>query len=196
MKYLLLLLLPFTVAAQTDNQYNLIPFPARFAGQSGQFTLAAATRIVVSPANDAAARSVGQTFASQLKANNKLSLSVAPTSPALAKGAHIFLTVNKKLNLGNEGYKLTVTPTRVLAEAATPKGLFYATQTIRQLLPAGQSATPAMPACQITDKPRYTYRGLHLDVSRHFMPVAFVKKYIDLMAMHKQNTFHWHLTDN
>jgi hexosaminidase len=196
MKYLLLLLLPFTLAAQTDNQYNLIPFPARFAGQNGQFTLSSNTRIVISPANDATARSVGQTVASQLKASNNLTLSVALTSPALAKGANIFLTINKKLNLGDEGYKLTVTPGRVLAEASTPKGLFYAAQTMRQLLPAGQLATVAMPACQITDKPRYSYRGLHLDVSRHFMPVAFVKKYIDLLAMHKQNTFHWHLTDD
>ncbi|MFD2570328.1 family 20 glycosylhydrolase [Spirosoma soli] len=196
MKYLLLLLLPITLAAQTDNQYNLIPFPARFAGQNGQFALSSTTRIVVSPANDAAAKSVAQTFSNQLKASNHVALTVALANPALAKGAHIFLTINKKLNLGDEGYKLTVTPGRVLSEASTPKGLFYATQTMRQLLPADRSARVTMPACQITDKPRYAYRGMHLDVSRHFMPVAFVKKYIDLMAMHKQNTFHWHLTDD
>lgn len=198
MKYLLfcLFLLSNSLIAQTENQYNLIPFPARFAGQEGQFTLNSTTRIVVAPASDASVKSVAQTFAGQVKAANGLSLAVAPTSAALAKGPHIFLSLNKKLTLGDEGYKLTVTPGKVMAEASTAKGLFYAAQTMRQLLPVGQSATVTMPACAITDKPRYGYRGLHLDVSRHFMPVSFVKKFIDLMAMHKQNTFHWHLTDD
>jgi hexosaminidase len=195
MKHLLFCLLTsFSAIAQPDNQYNLIPFPARFSGQNGQFTLSANTRILISPATDASVRSVAQTFASQLKTDNGVTLSVTPTNPAVAKGAHIFFSLNKKLNLGDEGYKLTVTPSRVLAEAATPKGLFYAAQTMRQLLPAGPALT--MPACAITDKPRYGYRGLMLDVGRHFMPVSFVKKFIDLMAMHKQNTFHWHLTDD
>ena len=197
MKHLLLFFfLSYTTFAQTENQYNLIPFPARFVGQNGQFSLSATTRVVTSPATDASVKAVAQTFVNQVKAANGLALPVAATSPALAKGAHIFLTLNKKLNLGDEGYKLTVTPTRVLAEAATSKGLFYAAQTMRQLLPVGQSTTATMPACAITDKPRFSYRGLHLDVSRNFMPVSFVKKYIDLLAMHKQNTFHWHLTDD
>ena len=197
MKYLLFcLLVSSTVLAQSDNQYNLIPFPARFSGQNGQFSVSASTRVVVAPATDAAVRAVAQTFASQLKAANGLSLGIASTSPALAKGAHIFFSLNKKLNLGDEGYKLTVAPGKVLAEAATPKGLFYAAQTLRQLVPAGPAATASLPACAITDKPRFGYRGLMLDVGRHFMPVAFVKKFIDLMAMHKQNTFHWHLTDD
>ena len=202
MNYLIaFLLFSCTAFAQTDNQYNLIPFPARFSGQAGQFTLTQATRVVIAPASDAGVRAVAQTFADQVKTANGIALPVAPTSPALTKGAHIFLSLNKKLNLGDEGYKLTVTPTRVLAEAATPKGLFYAAQTMRQLLPAtpapaAQSPALTMPACAITDKPRFSYRGLHLDVSRHFVPVSFVKKYIDLLAMHKQNAFHWHLTDD
>ncbi|WP_338875829.1 family 20 glycosylhydrolase [Spirosoma sp. SC4-14] len=197
MKYLLFcLLFPCAAFAQTENQYNLIPFPARFAGQDGQFTLTTTTRVVLAPATDASLKSVAQQFVGQVKTANGLTLAVTPASAALAKGANIFLTINKKLTLGDEGYKLTVTPSRVVVEAPTAKGLFYATQTMRQLLPVGQSATVTMPACAITDKPRYGYRGLHLDVSRHFMPVSFVKKFIDLMAMHKQNTFHWHLTDD
>ncbi|GAB4017992.1 family 20 glycosylhydrolase [Spirosoma migulaei] len=198
MKHLLIcLLFSSPLFAQTpDNQYNLIPFPARFSGQNGQFTVSPSTRVVIAPATDASVKAVAQLFASQVKTANGLALSVAPTSPALAKAPHIFFTLNKKLVLGDEGYKLTVTPTKVLAEAATTKGLFYAAQTMRQLLPAGKSATAAMPACAITDKPRYGYRGLMLDAGRYFMPVPFVKKFIDLMAMHKQNTFHWHLTED
>lgn len=184
-------LLSLSAYAQTDNQYNLIPFPARFAGQDGQFTFSATTRIVTAPGTDAGVRAVAQQLATQVKAANSTTLAVAPISPALAKGAHIFLTINKKLALGSEGYQLTIAPGRVSAEAATPAGLFYATQTIRQLL----SGTH-LPACQITDKPRFAHRGLMLDVSRYFMPVSFVKKFIDLMAIHKQNVFHWHLTDD
>ncbi|AUD02920.1 glycoside hydrolase family 20 protein [Spirosoma pollinicola] len=197
MKHLLfLLLLSSTVLAQSDNQYNLIPFPARFSGQEGHFTATANTRIVVSPATDATVKAVAQTFAGQAKTTNGLALAVVPASPALAKGANIFFTLNKKLNLGDEGYKLTITPARVLAEAATAKGLFYAAQTMRQLLPVSAAVPATMPACAITDKPRFGYRGLMLDVGRHFMPVTFVKKFIDLMAMYKQNTFHWHLTED
>jgi hexosaminidase len=198
MKHLLLFLVLSSpsFAQTTDNQYNLIPFPAQFSGQTGQFTLSSATRIVITPAKDPAVRAVAQTVAGQIKTANGLSLSVSPTTPALAKGAHIFFSLNKKLTLGNEGYKLTITPTRILAEAATPNGLFYAAQTLRQLLPAGQMTTATLPACAIADKPRFGYRGLMLDVGRHFMPVPFVKKFIDLMALHKQNTFHWHLTED
>ncbi|AQG82337.1 family 20 glycosylhydrolase [Spirosoma montaniterrae] len=195
-----LLLLSLTASAQSDNQYNLIPFPARFAGQDGRFTISPATRLVVTPAADAGVRAIAQTFAGQLKAANAPALTVAAASPALAKGAHIFLTINKKLNLGAEGYKLTVAPGKILAEASTPKGLFYATQTMRQLVHVetqdAASLRVSMPACQITDKPRYSYRGMMLDVTRYFMPVSYVKKFIDLMAMHKQNTFHWHLTND
>lgn len=186
-----LLLVSFSAFAQSDNQYNLIPFPARFAGQDGQFTLSTATRLVTAPGTDAAVRAVAQQLAAQVKAAGGPALTVAPASPALAKGSHIFLTINKKLTLGDEGYKLSVAPDRVTAEAATAKGLFYATQTIRQLLSGTR-----LPACQITDKPRFAHRGLMLDVGRYFMPVSFVKKFIDLMAMHKQNIFHWHLTDD
>ncbi len=198
MNYLLLfLVLSCPAFAQTtDNQYNLIPFPAQFSGQPGQFTVTPATRIVIAPAKDPAVRAVAQTMAGQIKTANGLSLAVAPTTPALAKGTHIFFSLNKKLALGAEGYKLTITPLRVVAEAATPNGLFYAAQTLRQLLPAGPLTTAALPACAIADKPRFGYRGLMLDVGRHFMPVPFVKKFIDLMALHKQNTFHWHLTED
>src|SRR5207244_11372189 len=80
---------------------------------------------------------------------------------------------------------------------------FYASQTFRQLLPpaifrnkpAGNAAWTA-PAVSIEDYPRYSWRGGHLDVGRHFMPVSFLKKYIDLLALHKMNTFHWHLTED
>ncbi len=101
-----------------------------------------------------------------------------------------------------EGYRLTSSPAGVVIEARTAAGAFYGLQTLRQLLPPDienddpQSRTWSVPAVVIDDAPRYPYRGMHLDVSRHFFPVAFVKRYIDLLAMHKMNRFHWHLTDD
>ena len=79
--------------------------------------------------------------------------------------------------------------------AATAKGLFYGVQTIRQLLQKGKK-NYLIPAVEISDSPRFGYRGMHLDVGRHLYPVDFIKKYIDLIALHKMNTFHWHLTED
>ncbi|MCC7246649.1 MAG: family 20 glycosylhydrolase [Saprospiraceae bacterium] len=96
-----------------------------------------------------------------------------------------------------EGYVLEVRPKAVVITASTPLGAFYGVQTLRQLFPvkAGPDGWQA-PCCRIEDYPRFSYRGMHLDVARHFFPVSFVKKYIDLLAFHKINTFHWHLTDD
>jgi hexosaminidase len=99
-----------------------------------------------------------------------------------------------------EGYSLIVTPYEVTVRAKTGAGAFYAIQTLRQLMPieveAGKTASLAIPCVEITDQPRYTHRGMMLDVGRHFFSVDDVKKYIDLMALHKMNRFHWHLTED
>lgn len=91
-----------------------------------------------------------------------------------------------------EGYKLIVTSTGARIIASSPAGLFYGTQSFLQLLNK-QNETPLV---EINDYPRFSYRGLHLDVGRHMFPVAFLKKYIDVMAFHKFNRFHWHLTED
>ena len=111
---------------------------------------------------------------------------------------------NDSEDLGIEGYRLSVTPTQININAATPQGFFYAVQSLLQLLPSEVfSPTPfkskmtwRVQCAEIEDKPRYAYRGLHFDASRHFQNVYFIKKYIDLMALHKMNNFHWHLTDD
>ncbi|WP_266367060.1 glycoside hydrolase family 20 protein [Tellurirhabdus rosea] len=201
--HLLLIFLFFSssVLAQ-ENQYNLIPFPARFSGKDGRFTVTAATKVVVEPKN-AAQLSAAALLAGPLKTAAGLPVTVATTSPALSKGKHIFFRAHKAGRCGPEGYVLNVSPDRVVIEAETPKGYFYGVQTALQLLPAeifsrSTSATTAwtMPACDILDRPRYGYRGLMLDAGRYFMPVSFVKKFIDLIALHKMNTFHWHLTED
>jgi hexosaminidase len=97
-------------------------------------------------------------------------------------------------------YTLTVAPEGIEISASTGAGLFYGIQTLRQLLESAAderpSPVPRLPSLTIVDTPRFTWRGLHLDVARHFQPVSFVKKYIDLMSRYKMNTFHWHLTED
>ncbi len=102
-----------------------------------------------------------------------------------------------------EGYRLIISPKNIHIEAGTPNGFFYGIQSLYQLLPSeiyGKKHVVdqkwTVPAVLINDAPRFSYRGMHLDVCRHFFPVVFIKKYLDAMAMHKLNTFHWHLTDD
>ncbi|MBK7907391.1 MAG: family 20 glycosylhydrolase [Gemmatimonadetes bacterium] len=100
---------------------------------------------------------------------------------------------------GLESYTLTVAPGAVTITAPRMGGRFYALLTLQQLVDAARAANATAPqigSVTITDAPRFAYRGMHLDVARHFQPVEFVKRYIDLMARYKLNTFHWHLTDD
>lgn len=199
---LLLLTASFASVAQTENAYNLLPFPAQFSGQQGQFTLTNTTRVVAS-SRDVGQQAAAQLLASQLKIASGMSIVVVAASPVLMKGKHLVFQAHKGGRCGPEGYVLSVKPDRVTIEAETPKGYYYAVQTLLQLLPTAafsptvvSGVSWTIPACQILDRPRYPYRGLMLDVSRHFMPVTSVKKFIDLLARHKMNTFHWHLTDD
>jgi len=108
--------------------------------------------------------------------------------------------LEKKLenNLNKEAYKLEITEDKIIV-IGEDVGLFYGVQTLLQLIQKNKSNTTTdiqIPAYSISDKPRFSWRGMHLDVSRHFFDIEEVKKYIDLMAMYKLNTFHWHLTDD
>ncbi len=99
----------------------------------------------------------------------------------------------------SEAYGLIVSKNKI-EFTGSPAGLFYALQTFGQLLPITQSKVIAkeirIPAVTINDQPKFAYRGMHLDVGRHFFPIAFIKKYIDFLAYHKLNKFHWHLTED
>ena len=102
----------------------------------------------------------------------------------------------------NEGYRLKIDEQQISIFSNNQKGAFYAIQSLRQLLPASfengsySNNSVAVQSLDIEDSPQYKYRGMHLDVGRHMFSVDFIKKYIDLMAMLKMNTFHWHLTED
>jgi hexosaminidase len=183
------------------SKISIIPKPTKLSELTGSFTLTNQVKIYVT---DTALRKVAQQLVTKLKSADGTSLNIINEIPnGIIKNGIIFLKSNDAL-LNTEGYRLTVTPEQITVVSNAPQGAFYALQSLYQLLPSDiftpallkRKATWRVPAVDIEDKPRFGYRGLHLDVSRHFQSVAFVKKYIDMMAMHKMNTFHWHLTDD
>lgn len=129
-----------------------------------------------------------------------------PASERVVKGKSIVLRLNEKMT-EKEGYRICVSSKEVLVEGLTAQGVFYGIQTLRKVLihaedgdktkkPVLREGPVVLSAVTIEDSPRFAYRGMHLDVARHFFGVDFVKRYIDMMALHNMNTFHWHLTDD
>lgn len=177
----------------------VIPRPAQVTPLVGRFALTARTVIWTTPADVR----VGHQLARYLEPATGFALAVRTDAPAPAGRAIVLRRDASLARLGPEGYVLEVRPDRVTARAPEEAGLFYAVQTIRQLLPPEVfRAAPiggvawTMPAVRIEDAPRFRWRGGMLDVGRHFLPRTFVEKYVDLLALHKMNTFHWHLTDD
>ncbi|HVL66815.1 MAG TPA: beta-N-acetylhexosaminidase [Vicinamibacterales bacterium] len=182
---------------------HLVPLPARLDLQPGHFTLTSQTVIVA----DGDARRLGQYLSDFVGLAMGLQpLRVEPSLTALAGGA-IVLSVRDGASRVPERYTLEVTEKTIRIVGDDPAGLFYGVQTLRQLLPApfeyealrprGRNAPPVqIPAMTIDDRPRFTWRGSMLDVSRHFLGVEDVKRYIELMALHKLNRLHLHLADD
>jgi hexosaminidase len=185
-------------AQQSARPIAIIPQPVSLKPLAGEFTLTSRTVIWT----DHATEGLGHRLAAYLEPATGFSLAVRVG--AANTGNRIVLALDGKLTrLAPEGYTLEVAPGRVFVRAPEPAGVFYGIQTIRQLLPPQifrearvDDTKWAMPAVRIEDMPRFQWRGLHLDAGRHFMPKEFVKKYIDLLALHKMNTFHWHLTED
>lgn len=189
-------------AEENKNRYNIIPLPQQLTPAEGEFKLNKNTTISY-PAGNAEFKRVAEMFAKQLETASGMQLQIVEnTEDTQPENSIAFKLSNNTEELGTEGYTLTVVPDRVLVEATAANGAFYALQTIYQLLPAEivsprkESASWEMPCVKIKDWPVFVYRGLHLDVCRHFFTVEEVKQYIDMIAMHKMNTFHWHLTDD
>ena len=176
---------------------SILPKPVHIKVNSGLFEITKDTKILVDPEIG----SLGEMLSTMLSPSMGFALDVSDGNPVRNS---IRLSVNPSLeDLGEEGYRLTADKNRVLIEAPAGAGVFYGMQTLRQLLPAevfGDAASEdvrwTIPCVEIKDYPRFKWRGMHLDVCRHFMPVEFVKKYIDLIAIQKMNRFHWHLTED
>ncbi len=169
----------------------LVPIPVHISAGEGCFTLGPSTTIGGGPGAEKVARYLrnrlqactGHEYAATQTGD--IQLEIHPSAPA------------------DEGYRLEVSPAGISLKSQSAAGLFYGVQTLLQLMPSAvYAAAPAgltewtIPSLKIEDAPAFSWRGSHLDVGRHFMPIEFLRKYIDLLAMHKMNTLHLHLTED
>ncbi|MFN4007004.1 MAG: glycoside hydrolase family 20 zincin-like fold domain-containing protein, partial [Chitinophagaceae bacterium] len=190
-------LLPFLFAcitsiAVSQPMHNIIPAPAsvQFLADATPFTVRPTTAIVV---QHSSLLPQAQYLQQYLQRYYKRTLTISTTGN---ETNNIVLKISKVNTHGNEGYTLSVTPHKVVITANAGAGIFYGIQSLIQLIPTAVTNNISIPSLTVNDAPRFTYRGMHLDVSRHFYDVNFIKKYIDWLALHKFNFFHWHLTDD
>ena len=197
MKHLLLAAaLSFSMlsAHAADANYNVVPLPKSVVMVKGQpFNLTSATTIVYEGTNPEMKRNAR--FLSEY-IQQSTGIKTTLLDKRDKKAAAIVLVINPKVQ-GDEAYRLTVNNKQITIAASTPAGVFYGIQTLRKSLPVQTNgADITLPAVDIADAPRFGYRGMMLDCGRHFFPVSFVKKFIDILAMHNMNVFHWHLTED
>lgn len=171
--------------------YEVIPLPQEIKITTGSFVLNDRTSIVYPKDNkemqqnaNLLAKYIHQMSGKKLKVIDE---PVTSNAIILATG----------LNADNaEAYQLKVTQDNVTITGTSEAGTFYGIQTLRKSLPITNKGDISLPAAEINDYPRFSYRGVHLDVSRHFFPADSVKRFIDMMALHNINRLHWHLTDD
>ena len=206
MKIVLTVLSASLLAATTwaaDSGIAIIPQPQQMVRRGGSFTLTPDTRIYTEPVS----RDTGMVLAGDVRKSTgwdfKVSSEATPDLESTVTGGILLTTHNADPALGDEGYELTVTTNRVVIRAPASAGLFYGVQTLLQLLPPEIFSSHGVagvdwqvPCVEIKDWPRFKWRGLMLDVSRHFYTKPEVEKLLDVMALRKLNMFHWHLVDD
>ena len=179
----------FALRAATA-EHALIPKPASLQSCAGALTLDARSAITV--VGDARSGEIASFLRDAIVAQNGVALAIA-REPARRPG--IALRLDPAI-AGDEAYRLDIGEGGATITASGERGLLWGVQTLRQLLPAGKQASMRLPCLRIEDAPALAYRGQMLDVARHFFPVEFVKRQLDVLSYYKINTFRWHLTDD
>lgn len=176
--------------------FQIIPTPKELTPSQGEFRLTSSTLIA---SKGKGAEEIANFFAEKIYKSTTLKLRTGKAN----KPGTISFILDKKIK-GKEAYSLEVTSDQILAKASTTDGLFYAMQSLLQLLPPdvertyllGKVPEWTVPAVKINDEPRFAYRGIHLDPCRHFLPVEDVKRQIEMLAAYKINYLHWHITED
>lgn len=185
-------LLPSTAAGQTAD-FNIIPRPQQVnVSNDAPFTLSTKTVISLGTNSQDMKRN-----ANMLASYIEQATGIRPTVGKSKNGTAIVLTIDKTI-ANAEGYKLDADAKQIRIAGASAAGVFYGIQTLRKSLPLvnGKASKVSIPAVHITDAPHFAYRGTHLDVSRHFVTADSMRQFIDMLALHNINRFHWHLTDD
>ncbi len=186
LKLSILFLLASCAKKPIATQSNIIPIPLEEVMVGGEFILNNQINLV----SEYQLSEVSNYFESYLKDRYDIGFSNSEEK------RKIYFQINEDIE-NDEGYELSVSPSEILIEAKTKKGAFYAVQSLLQLIPHKvEGGSIQIPCLKVKDEPRFAYRGMHLDVGRHMYSVDFIKKYIDLIAVLKMNTFHWHLTED
>lgn len=200
--YLLLVSCLFaSCSKELVNNYNIVPYPNHLTTQRGEFVFTNKCKLLLSSNLDEASKKVAQQFANDLQVASQITLPVEEFQKEGLLDSYIAFVHQSEL--ATEAYKLAVTPKSITIKASSAAGFFYGVQSLKQLLPLSiYTKKPvlntkwSLPCIKIDDAPRFQYRGMLLDVGRHFFSVDEIKKYIDILAVHKVNTFHWHLTED
>ncbi|GGI28459.1 beta-N-acetylhexosaminidase [Pedobacter mendelii] len=183
-------LISTSVSAQTDPNLGIIPAPVSITRANGNFILDKTTVLINKSIDGEKSTDLINAFIV-----TKAGFALRETKAVSPNQKSILLTSVGADKLPAEGYTIKVTPAQIIL-TGKGAGLFYAVQSIMQMMPDKVSDNIIIPAVDINDYPRFGYRGTMLDVSRHFFPISFIKKYLDQLAYYKINTFHWHLTDD
>ena len=172
--------------------YQVIPMPERIDIQKGEgFVISKSTKILYTAGNEKMKRNAAF-LTDYLKENTGILLK----SKAAKSGGNAILLKTGLVSKNSEAYEIEVSPKGIVITGASEAGVFYGIQTLRKSIPVAQTKKVKMPAVKISDAPAFAYRGMMLDVSRHFCTVDSVKRWIDMLALHNVNTFHWHLTED
>lgn len=183
--------IPCLAAPVMTADYNVVPLPNSVTMTGDEpFELTTSTTVSY-PEGNADMERNARFLSKYVNDATGMTLSVVPGKAK--KG--IRLVLDKKVS-GEEAYTIMVDKKCVTIAGSTPKGVFYGVQTLRKSLPVGAAPVVELPSVKISDSPRFVHRGMMLDCSRHFFPLEFVKRYIELIAMHNMNVFHWHLSDD
>lgn len=177
------------------NEISILPKPVQVHPQKGTFRLNDEVQIRAD-LETPRIKEIATLGVQMIAERTGLQLSLGKLDQPTDDEKVIVLQLIKATDLGNEGYALNITSKKIEIEANEPQGLLYGLQSLRQLLPTTMQTSVQLPCVRIFDYPRFAWRGLLLDVGRHFFGVKEVKRFINLMAMYKLNIFHWHLTED
>jgi len=193
-------LTPAIPGPPTAGVLSVVPKPLKMDRASGVFRLNEKTQIVLEKKPEEF-KGIAEFLAGRLRQSTGFTLPVINPGPHF--DAIVFAVTGGAAAADTEAYSMSVTPQGIVISSSHPAGAFYAVQTLLQLLPPEieyrsliHDKEWTIPCVKIEDRPRFSWRGMHLDVGRHYAPVQFIKKYLDLLASYKFNVFHWHLTED
>ena len=190
------------ISITAQNNLYIVPMPAEVKmGPANKYFILSPATIIYIDDSKPSQNYLSWYLQKSIRDKYGFDLSIKSIKQQILKDNFIELNLAQEKNSPVNAYSFTVTGKGITITGEKDENLFYGLQTLFQILPVagkkpGTSNTISIPLLSIKDYPRFSYRGMHLDVGRHFFPVSFIKKYIDYLAAYKYNTFHWHLTDD